>query len=256
MKFGGIIMKSKVTSMDEALSVIKDGTSLMIGGFIDAGFPIKCIEKLAEKGTKDLTLISATSGMDGFGTSMLYKNKQVKELISSHVGTSKESTEEYLNGNLLIKEFFPMGTWMEKVRAGAMGLGGVLVPVGVGILDEPGLFKNLDEPKKVINVNGLDCFIEPALTAEVSIVKAWRADEFGNLEFRGTSMNDNADIAMAGKFTIAEVNEIVPFGSISPERVGCSGVFVNAVVQGYTVEEQDEIYGEAWIKKGKLSRED
>lgn len=249
-------MKSKVMSIDEALSVVKDGINLMIGGFIDVGSPIKCIEKIVESGTKDLTLIAVTPGMAGFGKSMLYKNKQVKELISSHVGTSVESTEEYLAGDLLVKEFFPMGTWMEKVRAGAMGLGGVLVPVGVGILDEPGLFPNLDEPKKVINVNGLDCFVEPALTAEVSIVKAWRADTFGNLEFRGTSLNDNADVAMAGKFTIAEVNEIVPFGTIDPERVGCPGVFVNAVVQGYTLEEQDEIYGEVWLKKGKLSKED
>lgn len=249
-------MKSKVISIDEALSVVKDGTRLMIGGFIDVGSPIKCIEKLVEKGAKDLTLIAVTPGMAGFGKSMLYKNKQVKELISSHVGTSVESTEEYLAGDLYIKEFFPMGTWMEKVRAGAMGLGGVLVPVGAGILDEPGLFPNLDEPKKVINVNGLDCFIEPALTAEVSIVKAWRADELGNLEFRGTSMNDNVEVAMAGKYTIAEVNEIVPVGTIDPERVGCPGVFVDAIVQGYTLDEQEKIYREVWLKKGKLVKED
>lgn len=101
----------------------------------------------------------------------------------------------------------------------------------------------------------MDCFVEPALTAEVSIVKAWRADELGNLEFRGTSMNDNPDIAMAGKYTIAEVNEIVPIGTIDPERVGCPGIFIDAVVQGYTLEEQDEIYCEVWIKKGKLIKE-
>lgn len=249
-------MISKVISIDKALNVIKDGTRLMIGGFIDVGSPIKSIEKIVQKGTKDLILIAVTPGMSGFGKSMLYKNKQVKELISSHVGTSVESTEEYLAGDLCVKEFFPMGTWMEKVRAGAMGLGGVLVPVGVGILDEPGLFENLDEPKKVINVNGLDCFIEPALTSEVSIVKAWRADELGNLEFRGTSLNDNADIAMAGKYTIAEVNEIVPVGTIDPERVGCPGVFVDAVVQGYTLKEQNDIYREVWIKKDKLNKEE
>lgn len=245
-------MKSKVMSIDEALRVIKDGTRLMIGGFIDAGSPIRCIEKIVEKEVKELTLIAVTPGMSHFGKSMLYKNKQVKELISSHVGTSMESTEEYLAGELYIKEFFPMGTWMEKVRAGAMGLGGVLVPVGVGILDEPGLFPNLDEPKKVINVNGLNCFVEPALTAEVSIVKAWRADELGNLEFRETSMNNNTEVAMAGKYTIAEVNEIVPVGTIEPERVGCPGVFIDAIVQGYTTGEQDEIYREVWLGQGKL----
>lgn len=249
-------MKSKVISMDEALKVVKNGTRLMLGGFIDVGSPIKSIEEICKKEVKDLVLMAVTPGMTGFGKSMLYKNKQVKELISSHVGTSAESTEEYLANDLLVKEFFPMGTWMEKVRAGAMGLGGILVPVGVGILDEPGLFPNLDEPKKVVNVNGLDCFIEPALTAEVSIVKAWRADEFGNLEFRGTSLNDNAEVAMAGKYTIAEVNEIVPVGSIEPERVGCPGVFVDAVVQGYTVEEQDNIYRKVWLEQGKLDKEE
>lgn len=249
-------MKSKVISMDEALKVVKNGTRLMLGGFIDVGSPIKCIEEISKNEVKDLVLMAVTPGMTDFGKSMLYKNKQVKELISSHVGTSAESTEEYLANDLLVKEFFPMGTWMEKVRAGAMGLGGVLVPVGVGILDEPGLFPNLDEPKKVVNVNGLDCFIEPALTAEVSIVKAWRADEFGNLEFRGTSLNDNAEVAMAGKYTIAEVNEIVPVGSIEPERVGCPGVFVDAVVQGYTVEEQDNIYRKVWLEQGKLDKEE
>ncbi len=249
-------MKSKVISMDEALKVVKNGTRLMLGGFIDVGSPIKCIEEICKKEVKDLILMAVTPGMTDFGKSMLYKNKQVKELISSHVGTSAESTEEYLANDLLVKEFFPMGTWMEKVRAGAMGLGGVLVPVGVGILDEPGLFPNLEQPKKVVNVNGLDCFIEPALTAEVSIVKAWRADEFGNLEFRGTSINDNAEVAMAGKYTIAEVNEIVPVGSIKPERVGCPGVFIDAVVQGYTVEEQDNIYRKIWLQQGKLDKEE
>lgn len=249
-------MKSKVMSIDEALSVVKNGTCLMLGGFIDVGSPIKCIEKLVEKGVKDLTLIAVTPGMSGFGKSMLYKNKQVKELISTHVGTSAEATEEYLENNLFVKEFYPMGTWIEKVRAGAMGLGGVLVPVGVGILDEPGLFENLDEPKKVIDVNGSKCFVEPALVAEVAIVKAWRADEAGNLEYRSTSLNDNADIAMSGKYTIAEVNEIVPVGTIPPERVGTPGVFVNAIVQGHSTQEQDEVYRELWLSKGKLDKEE
>ncbi|SKC86197.1 CoA transferase subunit A [Maledivibacter halophilus] len=249
-------MKSKVMSIDDALSVVKDGTRLMLGGFIDVGSPIMCIEKIVEKGVKDLTLIAVTPGMTGFGKSMLYKNKQVKELISSHVGTSAESTKEYLEGELLMKEFFPMGTWIEKVRAGAMGLGGVLVPVGVGILDQPGLFENLDKPKKVIDVDGIKCFVEPALTAEVAIVKAWRADELGNLEYRSTSLNDNADVAMAGKYTIAEVNEIVPVGTISPEKVGTPGVFVNAIVQGQTVEQQDKTYRELWLSQGKLNIEE
>jgi acetate CoA/acetoacetate CoA-transferase alpha subunit len=247
-------MKNKVVSMDEALSAVKDGTRLMLGGFIDVGSPFKCIEGLVEKGVKDLTLIAVTPGMTGFGKSMLYKNKQVKELISTHVGTSAQSTEEYLNDELIVKEFFPMGTWIEKVRAGAVGLSGVLVPVGIGILDEPGLFEGLEEPKKVIEVNGQKCFVEPALTAEVSIVKAWRADALGNLEYRGTSTNGNPDIAMAGEYTIAEVNEIVPVGTIEPRNVGTPGIFVDAIVLSETVEKQDDVYREVWLKNGKLSK--
>lgn len=247
-------MKSKIMSIDEALSIVKDGTRLMMGGFLDVGSPLKCIEKLIEKGVKDLTLIAVAPGLDGFGKAMLYKNKMVKELISSHVGTTSESTKEYLEGNLIVKEFYPMGTWMEKVRAGAVGLPGVLVPVGVGILDDLELFPLRKEPKKVVNVEGVDCFVEPALTAEVSIVKAWRADELGNLQYRYTGLNNNPEIAMAGKYTIAEVNEIVPVGTIPAECVGTPGVFVNAVVQGHSLEEQQDIYRKMWLSKGKLSK--
>lgn len=247
-------MKTKIMEIDEALSCVKDGTRLMMGGFLDVGSPLKCIEKLIEKGVKDLTLIAVAPGLDGFGKAMLYKNKMVKELISSHVGTTSESTKEYLEGNLIVKEFYPMGTWMEKVRAGAVGLPGVLVPVGVGILDNPGLFPLLKEPKKIVNVDGIDCFVEPALTAEVSIVKAWRADELGNLQYRHTGLNDNPEIAMAGKYTIAEVNEIVPVGTIPPECVGTPGIFVDAVVKGHSLEEQNEIYRKVWLSKGKLDK--
>lgn len=249
-------MKSKIMSVDEALSIVKDGMKLMMGGFLDVGSPIKSIEKLIENDVKDLTLIAVTPGLDGFGKAMLYKNQMVKELISSHVGTTSESTKEYLEGNLIVQEFYPMGTWMEKVRAGAVGLPGVLVPVGVGILDDPELFPLRKEAKEVVKVDGVECFIEPALTAEVSIVKAWRADELGNLQYRYTGVNDNQDIAMAGKFTIAEVNEIVPVGTIPPECVGTPGIFVDAVVQGYSLKEQNEIYRKMWLSKGKLSKDE
>jgi acetate CoA/acetoacetate CoA-transferase alpha subunit len=248
-------MESKIVNLNDALNIVKDGTRLMLGGFIDVGSPIVCIEKLVEIGVKDLTLIAVTPGMSDFGKSMLYKNRQVKELISTHVGTSVQSTEAYLADELIVKEFFPMGTWIEKVRAGAVGLGGVLVPVGVGILDQEGLFPELDKPKEVIDVNGVKCFVEPALTADVSIIKGWRADPFGNIQFRGTSMNDNLEIAMAGKFTIAEVNEIVEVGEIPPEQVGIPGVFINAVVKSHDTDAQDDLYRALWLSKGKLTKE-
>ncbi|MDU2063910.1 MAG: 3-oxoacid CoA-transferase subunit A [Sporomusaceae bacterium] len=245
-------MKSKVMTLKEALEVVHDGSRIMMGGFLDVGTPLKCIEGLIEKQVKDLTLIAITPGRAGFGKALLYKNQMVKELISSHVGTTPESTEEYLADRLMVKQFFPMGTWVEKVHAGAVGLPAALIPVGVGILDEAGLFPHLEEPKAKLVINGIECFIEPALTAEVSIVKAWRADEMGNLEYRQTGINDQQEVAMAGQFTIAEVNEIVPVGTISPERVGTPGIFVNAVVKGYTLAEQDDIYRRDWLSKGKL----
>lgn len=243
---------SKIVSMEEALSRINDGTRLMMGEFVGVGSPIMCIEKLIEKGVTDLTLITNTPGMPGFGRAKMYEKGMVSELISTHVGTTPESTKEYLEGNLTVKQFYPMGTWIEKVRAGGVGLGGVLVPVGVGILDEEGLFPDLEKEKEKINVNGQEYFVEPALTAPISIVRAWRGDKAGNLEYRYTGRHANTELAMAGEFTIAEVNEIVEVGEIDPENVGTPGPFVDAVVQGYNTEEIDEIYRKYWLENNKL----
>ena len=243
-------------SLDEALGRIpKSGATIMMGGFVGASEPTCCIRWLIANEVKEIKLITNEPGMNGFGRAMMYEEGMVNEIISSHVGTTESSTLEYLKGNLKVEQFYPMGTLIEKIRAGAMGLGGVLVPVGVGILDEEGLFPDLKEPKKVINVDGVDCFVEPAIRAPFSIIKAWRADEIGNLEFRNTGLNCNATYGMAGDFTIAEVEEIVPVGTISPERVGCAAPFVNAVVQGLSLEEHDEIYRQHWLKIGKLKAE-
>ena len=121
----------------------------MMGGFVGAGEPTCCIDWLIKNRISGITLITNEPGLSGFGRAMLYKNGLVKEIISSHVGTTQESTDEYLKGSLKVEQFYPMGTWIEKVRAGAMGLGGALIPVGVGILDEPGLFAELKENKTV-----------------------------------------------------------------------------------------------------------
>lgn len=245
---------NKVKTLDEALSAIpKAGATIMMGGFVGAGEPTCCIDWLVKNQIREITLITNEPGMNGFGRAMLYKNGLVQEIISSHVGTTQESTEEYLKGNLKVEQFYPMGTWVEKVRAGAMGLGGVLVPVGVGILDEEGLFAELKEPKVIIEVNGKKCFVEPALRAPFGLVKAWRADEMGNLEYRHTSMNCNPVVAMACDYTIAEVEEIVPVGTIPPERVGTAAPFVQAVVKGLSLAEHDDIYRQHWLKIGKLT---
>ena len=245
---------NKVVSLDEAMASVTPGTRLMMGEFVGAGEPARCIEWLLDRRVGDLTLITVTPGVRGrFLMGRLFEQGQISELISTHAASSPESSDAYLSGQLKVRQFFPMGTWAEKVRAGAMGLGGVLVPVGVGILDQPGLFSELDEPKRTLELHGRTFFVEEALRAQVSIIKGWRADPLGNVEFRLTGTQNQRDLAMAGAFTIAEVNEIVPVGAIAPERIGCPGPFVNAVVQGYSLEEQHALYRDLWIKLGRLA---
>jgi acetate CoA/acetoacetate CoA-transferase alpha subunit len=244
----------KTISLDDAMAHVRAGMRIMMGEFVGAGEPARCIEWLLEKRIGDLTLIAVTPGVrGGFLMGRLFEQGQISELISTHAATSPESSDAYLRGDLKVEQFYPMGTWAEKVRAGAMGLGGVLVPVGVGILDQPGIFPEMREPKQVIELNGSSYFVEEALRADVSIIKGWRADPLGNVQFRLTGTQNQRDLAMAGNFTIAEVNEIVPVGAIDAERVGCPGPFVDAVVQGYSLEEQHEIYRRLWIKLGRLA---
>ncbi|MDC7788574.1 acetyl-CoA--acetoacetyl-CoA transferase subunit alpha [Rhodoplanes sp. TEM] len=245
---------SKVMQLDDAMRRVSRGSRLMIGEFVGAAEPIRCIEWLVEHEVGDLTLIALTPGMTGgFGKGHLYAKGLVKELISSHVATTTESSDAYLADKLMVRQFYPMGTVAEKVRAGAMGLGGVLVPVGIGILDQPGLFPQLTEPKPKITLNGKEYFVEEALRADVALVKGWRADPLGNVEFRYTSAQNQCDIAMAADYAIVEVNEIVPVGTIPPDRVGIPGPFIDAVVQGQTLAEQQDHYRNHWIKLGRLA---
>ncbi|MDC3961717.1 CoA transferase subunit A [Polyangium jinanense] len=249
-----MMARGKIMPLDEAMARVVNGTRLMMGEFVGVAEPAKCIEWMLEKRVRDLTLITVTPGLKGgFLMGRLFEQGQISELISTHVATSDESSEAYLQGNLKVRQFFPMGTWAEKVRAGAVGLGGILVPVGISILDQPGIFPDLEEPKQKLTLNGREYFVEEALRAQVSIIKGWRADPLGNVEFRHTSLQNQRDIAMAGDFTIAEVNEIVPVGTIPPDRVGCPGPFVQAVVQGHSLEEQHELYRNHWIKIGRLA---
>lgn len=244
----------KVVSLDSAMAHVEPGSRIMMGEFVGAGEPARCVEWLLEKRVGDLTLITVTPGVrGGFLMGRLFEQGQIRELISTHAATSPESSEAYLRGQVKVEQFFPMGTWAEKVRAGAMGLGGVLVPVGVGILDQRGIFPELSEQKRTIDVGGRSYFVEEALRADVSIIKGWRADPLGNVQFRLTGTQNQRDLAMAGKFTIAEVNEIVPVGTIEAERVGCPGPFVDAVVQGYSLAAQHALYRNLWIKLGRLA---
>ena len=232
-------LPDKVMDLASAMAAVRPGTRLMMGEFVGAGEPARCVQWLLDAGIGELTLIANTPGMrGGFGKAKLFESGQIREYIGTHVGTTAESTEAYLAGRVKLREFFPMGTWAEKVRAGAMGLGGVLVPFeGFGVNQE----------------DSREYFVEAALTAEVAIIKGWRADRFGNVEFRGVAGQNQRDIAMAGRYTIAEVNEIVEVGAIEPQRVGCPGVFVDAVVQGHALEVQHDLYRRHWLELGRLA---
>ena len=247
---------NKIMPLDAAMARVTPGTALMMGEFVGFGEPASCIEWLIAHGIGDLTLISSTVGVRGSPLARLIEAGLVTELIGSHGGTSPESSEAYLAGRLKVAQFFPMGTWAEKVRAGALGLGGVLVPVGVGILDMEGLFPELPAPKRTLELNGATFFVEEAIRADVAIIKGWRADRLGNIEFRYTGLQNQRDLAMAGRYTIAEVNEIVEIGAIPPERVGCPGPFVDAVVQGDSLQTQHDRGREIWVRLGRLKAGD
>lgn len=233
---------NKTTGLDSIFdNKVHDGMTIMIGGFVGAGIPIVCIEKLVERKIKDLTIISASNTFPGGGTDLAYLfiNKQVKRFITSHTGTCPESLELYRAGGFEI-DYFPLGSLVEKIRAGGSGLGGVLTPIGIGTAAEEG--------KQIIAVDGKNYILEVPLRAELAFIKAFRADLMGNLQYRGTSANSNPIIAMAADYTVAEVNEIVAIGEIEPERVGTPGIFVQAVVQGNSLTEQHQHYKDLWIR--------
>jgi len=236
---------NKVTTLDQVMERVQDGMTIMIGGFLGIGSPLKCIEKLVEKGVKDLTLIAIVNAYPGGGFDLapLFKNKQVKKFITSHTGTCPEALEIYKSGELEV-EFYPMGTWIEKIRCGGFGLGGVLTPTGVGTLMENG--------KQKITVEGRDYLLETPLRADIAFIKGYKADKMGNIQYRGISLNSNPIIAAAADYTVAEVNEIVEIGHLDPERVGTPNVFVKAVVQGYTLDEQEKILEDLWVRTGRL----
>jgi len=236
---------NKVTTLDKVMEQVKDGMTIMIGGFLGVGSPLQSIEKLVETGVKDLTLISVVNSYPGGGFDLapLFKNKQVKKFITAHTGTCPEALEIYKTGELEV-EFYPMGTWTEKIRAAGAGLGAVVTPIGLGTLVEEG--------KEKITVNGKEYLLELPLKADMAFIKGFRGDKIGNIQYHGVSLNSNPVLATAADFTVAEVNEIVEIGDIDPERVGTPGVFVKAVVQGYSFTEQQKIFEDLWVRTGRL----
>ena len=200
-----------------------DGMTIMAGGFGLCGIPENSIAEIKRSGVKNLTVISNNAGVDGFGLGVLLNTKQVKKMISSYVGENKEFERQYLSGELEL-EFNPQGTLAERCRAGGAGIPGFYTKTGVGTIVADG--------KEHREFNGQTYILETALISDLSIVKAWKADAQGNLVFRKTARNFNPDMATAGKFCVAEVEEIVPVGSIDPDHIHLPGIFVNRVVQG------------------------
>ncbi|MDU4959606.1 MAG: 3-oxoacid CoA-transferase subunit A [Sporomusaceae bacterium] len=238
---------NKVVTLDQAMGQIHDGMSIMVGGFCGVGSPLKCIERLVQTGVKELTLISVTNAnpfaKGKFDIAALFVNRQVKRFITSHNGTCPEAVELASRGELDV-EFYPMGTWIEKIRAGGAGLGGFLTPTGVDTLVEQG--------KQKMRVDGRDYLLELPLRADLALIKGYRGDPMGNVEYRGVSINSNMMLATAADYVVAEVNEIVGVGEIEPQRVGTPGIFVKAVVQGDSLDAHQEKYRALWAGGGIL----
>ncbi len=218
-------MVTKVYSSAQAAleGMLFDGMTIMAGGFGLCGIPENSIAEIKRSGVKNLTVISNNAGVDGFGLGVLLNTKQVKKMISSYVGENKEFERQYLSGELEL-EFNPQGTLAERCRAGGAGIPGFYTKTGVGTIVADG--------KEHREFNGQTYILETALIADLSIIKAWKGDAQGNLVFRKTARNFNPDMATAGKFCVAEVEEIVPVGSIDPDHIHLPGIFVNCVVQG------------------------
>ena len=200
-----------------------DGMTIMAGGFGLCGIPENSIAEIKRSAVKNLTVISNNAGVDGFGLGVLLNTKQVKKMISSYVGENKEFERQYLSGELEL-EFNPQGTLAERCRAGGAGIPGFYTKTGVGTIVADG--------KEHREFNGETYILETALVSDLSVVKAWKADAQGNLVFRKTARNFNPDMATAGKFCVAEVEEIVPVGSLDPDQIHLPGIFVNRVIQG------------------------
>ncbi len=211
--------------------VVKDGQTIAVGGFGLCGIPEALIAALRDSGVTDLTAISNNAGVDGFGLGQLLATRQIKKMIASYVGENKEFERQYLAGELEL-EFTPQGTLAEKLRAGGSGIPAFFTKTGVGTL--------VAEGKDIREFDGEQYVLERSLVADVSLVKAWKADRAGNLVYRKTARNFNPNVAMAGKITIVEVEELVEIGEIDPDQVHTPSIFVHRIVVNATPEKRIE----------------
>lgn len=224
-------MNKVVKNVESALQGIESGMTLMIGGFGLCGIPENSIAQLVKMGVENLTCISNNAGVDDFGLGLLLRNKQIKKMISSYVGENAEFERQMLSGELIV-DLIPQGSLAERCRAGGAGIPAFFTPAGYGT--------EIAEGKEVRIFNGKPHILEEALTADFAVVKAWKGDTEGNLIFNATARNFNPMMAMAGKITIAEVEELVPAGELDPNFIHTPGIFVQRIFQGEKFEKRIE----------------
>ncbi|QOY38386.1 CoA transferase subunit A [Anaerobacillus isosaccharinicus] len=216
-------MNKLYTSYEEAVDSIQNGAVLMVGGFGLCGIPEILILALAHKGVRDLTIISNNCGVDDWGLGILLQNRQIKKIVASYVGENKEFERQYLAGEVEVV-LMPQGTLAEKIRAGGAGIPAFYTPAGVGT--------PIADGKEIRNFNGKDYVLEEALMADFSLIKGWKADNYGNIIYNKTARNFNPMIAAAGKVTIAEVEEIVEVGQLNPDHIHTPSIYVQKVLKG------------------------
>ncbi len=224
-------MNKVVSGPQAALEGLKDGMTLMLGGFGLCGIPENSIAELVRREIKDLTCISNNAGVDDFGLGLLLQKRQIRKMISSYVGENDLFERLMLSGELEV-DLIPQGSLAERCRAGGAGIPAFFTPAGYGT--------EVAEGKEVREFNGKPHILEHALTADFAIVKAWKGDHYGNLVFKGTARNFNPLMAMAGKITVAEVEELVDPGELDPNHIHTPGIFVNRIFQGEKFEKRIE----------------
>jgi len=224
-------MNKVVSDADEAISAIKDGDVLMLGGFGLCGIPENCIAALVRKGVKDLTCISNNAGVDDFGIGLMLKTKQVRKMISSYVGENAEFERQLLSGELDV-ELIPQGTLATRCLAAGYGMPAIYTPAGAGT--------EVAEQKEIRSFNGKEYLLEYAFQADYALVKAWKGDTDGNLIYKETARNFNPLMAMAGKITVAEVEQLVPAGDLDPDFIHTPGIYVHKIFQGKNYEKRIE----------------
>ncbi len=212
-----------VSSYEEALAGLTDNMTVIAGGFGLCGIPENLIAEIKRKGTKGLTVVSNNCGVDDFGLGVLLPDRQIKKIVASYVGENAEFERQMMAGELEV-ELTPQGTLAEKMRAGGAGIPAFFTATGVGT--------PVAEGKEERNIKGRDYILEEAITGDFAIVKAWKADRYGNLVFRKTARNFNPMAATAGKITVVEVEEIVEVGELDPDHIHTPGIYVNRLIQG------------------------